>query len=209
MRKIILLLCFMCVFISVFAQKQYFSIVGRTFGKEYIVPVHTTTYSLPYTYIQTEEIPQQGWLSDMNGYFKIDSLQKGKYHLTFSYVGFGCIDTTIVLNDNIQNLKIELSNFSISTPELNLIFSEEEEKKILQSAFWEKYKLRAAWNTKENIQNKVQRITLLSYYNYLRRNQIVFDFLDRKYGYSWRFEAPKGIIGLEETLYDEMLHVKK
>lgn len=200
MKNIILLLFFIFPVIPISAQKQYFSITGKTFGKEYIIPDRMTTDPLPRTYIQIKEIPKQGWLSDTEGYFRIDSLQSGKYHLTFSYIGFEYVDTIIAINKDIQNLQIILFDFSVSNPQLRLILSKEEENQILQNAFWNKYKLRAAWNTKEFLQNKTQRITASDYYYDLKRNKIIFDYLDKKHGYSWRFEAPKGIIGLDETL---------
>lgn len=200
MRSIILLLFFICPIISVYAQKQYFSITGKTLGKEYIAPSHANTSFLPRTYIQIKEMPEQGWLSDIGGYFQIDSIQSGKYHFKFSYVGFESIDTTIVINRDIQNLQITLSDFSISTPQLRLILSKGEEEEVLQSSFWDKYKLRAAWHTKESLQNKVQRLSISGYCANLIRNQLVFDYLDKEYGYNWRFEAPEGIIGLDETL---------
>ena len=31
-------------------------------------------------------------------------------------------------------------------------------------------------------------------------NQVVFDYLDKKFGTSWRKEAPKGIFGLDKSL---------
>ena len=58
----------------------------------------------------------------------------------------------------------------------------------------------ASWYAKESLRDKSQRITILGYSHRVKRNQIIFDYLDKKYGYSWRFEAPKGIIGLDETL---------
>lgn len=200
MRSIILLLFFTCPIISVYAQKQYFSITGKTLGKEYIVPSHANTSLLPRTSIQVKEMPKQGWLSDIGGYFQIDSLQSGKYHFKFSYVGFESIDTVIVVNRDIQNLQITLSNFSISTPQLLLILSKGEEDEVLKSSFWDKYKLRASWYTKESLQNKMQQISISGYCASLIRNQLVFDYLDKEYGYNWRFEAPEGIIGLDETL---------
>ena len=43
-------------------------------------------------------------------------------------------------------------------------------------------------------------MTAIGYFHEVRKNRIIFDYLDTKYGYSWRYEAPKGIIGLDETL---------
>lgn len=199
MKKIILL-SFLYFPICVFAQKNYFSITGRTFVEEHIVPDQTTKFPLSTgAYIQIKEMPERGWLSDTEGYFKIDSLQKGKYHLTFSCIGLERVDTVILINDNID-LKIILSDLSIHTPQLSLILSKGEENNVLKNNFWDKYGLRVSYYTKESLQDKSQRITIFGYSHKVKRNQIIFNYLDKKYGYSWRFEAPKGIIGLDETL---------
>ena len=93
-----------------------------------------------------------------------------------------------------------MSDLSIQIPQLSLILSKEEESNVLKDNFWDKYGLKASWYTKESLQDKSQRITILDYFHKVKRNQIIFDYLDKKYGYSWRFEAPKGIIGLNERL---------
>lgn len=208
MKSIVLLFFFLCPVISGYGQKQYFSIAGKTLGKEYIVPEQATTYFLPGTYIQVKEMPEKRWLSDAAGYFKIDSLPSGKYHFEFSYIGFESIDTAIAVNRDIQNLQITLSDFGVSTLQLYLILPEAEECRVIQNSFWDKYGLRAAWYTKESLRNKVQRISLSGYCADLIRNRLVFDYLDKKYGYNWRFEAPEGIIGLDETLDSCKLFVK-
>ena len=142
---------------------------------------------------------RRGWLADAEGYFRIDSLQRGKYHLTFSYIGLEPVDTTLFI-DNDVDLKITLSNLSISTPQLSLILPEKEICEVLKRAFWTKYGIRGSFYTKESLQDKSQRMTALGYFHEVRKNQIIFDYLDTKFGYSWRYEAPKGIIGLDETL---------
>lgn len=117
MKKIILL-GFLYLPICIFAQKNYFSITGRTFLEEYIVPNQTTKSPLSAgAYIQIKGMPERGWLADTEGYFKIDSLRKGKYHLTFSCIGLERVDTVILINGNID-LKIILSDLSIHTPQL-------------------------------------------------------------------------------------------
>lgn len=190
-----------CLFFALdaFAQKTYFSVTGKAFIEEYIVPDRITTSSLGGTYIQIKELPKRGWWADTEGYFKIDSLQEGKYHLAFSYIGLECVDTVIFMADNVD-LKITLSDHSIHAPRLSLILSKGEENNILKDKFWTTYGLTAAWYTKESLHNRSQRMTILNYFHKVRRNQIVFDYLDKRYGYGWRFEAPKGIIGLDETL---------
>ena len=151
------------------------------------------------TYIQVKEIPTRGWLADAEGYFRIDSLRRGKYHLTFSYIGLEPVDTALFI-DNDVDLKVTLSNLCISTPQLSLILPEKEICEVLKRTFWTKYGIRGSFYTKESLQNKSQRMTTMGYFHEVRKNQIIFDYLDTKYGYSWRFEAPKGIMGLDKTL---------
>lgn len=199
MKKIILS-GFLCLTFTASAQKEYFSIIGKTFVEEHIVPDHTTTSPLGGgTYIRVKEIPKRGWLADAEGYFRIDSLRRGKYHLTFSYIGLEPVDTALFI-DNDVDLKITLSNLSISTPQLSLILPEKEICEVLKRTFWTKYGIRGSFYTKESLQDKSQRMTAIGYFHEVRKNQIIFDYLDTKYGYSWRYEAPKGIIGLDETL---------
>ena len=64
MKKIILS-GFLCLTFTASAQKEYFSIIGKTFVEEHIVPDHTTTSPLGGgTYIRVKEIPKRGWLAD-------------------------------------------------------------------------------------------------------------------------------------------------
>ena len=138
MKKIILS-GFLCLTFTASAQKEYFSIIGKTFVEEHIVPDHTTTSPLGGgTYIRVKEIPKRGWLADAEGYFRIDSLRRGKYHLTFSYIGLEPVDTALFI-DNDVDLKITLSNLSISTPQLSLILPEKEICEVLKRTFWTKY----------------------------------------------------------------------
>lgn len=93
-----------------------------------------------------------------------------------------------------------MPDLSIHTPQLSLILSKKEKDNILKDNFWDKYRLRASWYTKESLQDKSQQNNNFRLFPHSKRNQIIFDYLDKKYGYSWRFEAPKGIIGLDERL---------
>ena len=79
-------------------------------------------------------MPERGWLADTEGYFKIDSLRKGKYHLTFSCIGLERVDTVILINGNID-LKIILSDLSIHTPQLSLILSKRRRKQSSERQF--------------------------------------------------------------------------
>ena len=81
-----------------------------------------------------------------------------------------------------------------------MILPEKEICEVLKRTFWTKYGIRGSFYTKESLQDKSQRMTALGYFHEVRKNRIIFDYLDTKYGYSWRYEAPKGIIGLDETL---------
>lgn len=183
---------------------RFFSLSGRTYGEEIIIPDTVETCALGGTYIQIEEFPNRGWIADREGYFKIDSLPSGEYHLSFSYIGLEASDTIVQVTPGLQPLRILLS---LPTPEiqavaplLNVILSQKDEKQISRHPFWNKYGLRMAFYTQENLQKGIQRLDATGYSYHLTRNQRIFDYLDQKYGYNWRFDAPKGIIGLDETL---------
>ena len=62
MKKIILS-GFLCLTFTASAQKEYFSIIGKTFVEEHIVPDHTTTSPLGGgTYIRVKKYQNEaGW----------------------------------------------------------------------------------------------------------------------------------------------------
>lgn len=183
---------------------RFFSLSGRTYGEEIIIPGTVETCALGGTYIQIEEFPDRGWITDREGYFKIDSLPSGEYHVSFSYIGLETSDTLVQLTPGLQPLRVILSlpahEIQAISPLLNVILSEKDEKQISRHPFWNKYGLRMASYTQENLQKGIQRRDAAGYSYHLTRNQRIFDYLDQKYGYNWRFDAPKGIIGLDETL---------
>lgn len=47
-------------------------------------------------------------LTTSNGRFKINNLPKGEYHFHISFLGYQCIDTTVVIADEMLNLKFKM-----------------------------------------------------------------------------------------------------
>lgn len=63
--------------------------------------------TLPGALILVNDGDQQV-LTTSKGRFAINSLDKGKYHLHISYLGYQCIDTTVILNDVSLDMKFKL-----------------------------------------------------------------------------------------------------
>ena len=72
-------------------------------------------------------------------------------------------------------------------------------------SFFAKYNIRSEVYNFKSLKANHQRLTLSVYSSELLQNLKIFDYLDSKYGYQWRFEAPKGVIGLDEELGVERL----
>lgn len=204
MRKdLIFILLFLFITISAFAQNKYFSLIGKVYGEDCILPDKVNTIPLSHAYMQIKELPQKGWLTDIAGYFKIDSLEAGAYHLSVSFVGLEPYDTTLLVNGHLTPVCIKLSCYKQEqkvSPMLHLIIPKNKEREILKHPFWDKYGLRVSWSTQENLQKGNRQMNVSEYSYKLNRNQQIFEYLDRTSGYSWRFEAPPGIIGLDEKL---------
>lgn len=203
-KNIFVTILFVYTLIPISAQSQYFSIIGKVYGEERIVSDTIMTNPLRGTYIQIKEFPNRGWLSDMGGYFKIDSLRSEEYHLKFSYIGLEYYDTVVFVKPNIQPLQILLSinknEDHLFSPMLTLILSKGEENQVIQNPFWNKFSLRMSYYTKESLKEEIQRLDASGFSYNWTKNQKIFEYLDKRYGYGWRFQAPKGIIGLDETL---------
>lgn len=163
--------------------------------------------------------PFQGWLTDSTGCFRIKGLEAGTYHLKAEYVGLAPCDTVITLpsqhNDTLRmvlplwydyiskyNCSPELSEENIlkGHPKLRLVIPEGQEPKIRTHFFWKKYGV--GYDAFYLLKKDGTLDCYLGVPNHLLTayNQVVFDYLDKKFGTSWRKEAPKGIFGLDKSL---------
>ena len=198
-----------------------YTIVGRVYGESvrqrppYDV-VHTV---LVGSNLSMVEQPFQGWLTDSTGCFRIKGLEAGTYHLKAEYVGLDPCDTVITLpsqhNDTLRmvlplwydyilkyDCSPELSKENIlkGHPKLRLVIPEEQEQKIRTHFFWKKYGV--SYDVFYPLKKDGTLDCYLGVPNHLLTtyNQVVFDYLDKKFGTSWRKEAPKGIFGLDKSL---------
>lgn len=163
--------------------------------------------------------PFQGWLTDSTGCFRIKGLEAGTYHLKAEYVGLAPCDTVITLpsqhNDTLRmvlplwydyiskyDCSPELSEENIlkGHPKLRLVIPEGQEPKIRTHFFWKKYGV--GYDAFYLLKKDGTLDCYLGVPNHLLTayNQVVFDYLDKKFGTSWRKEAPKGIFGLDKSL---------
>ena len=163
--------------------------------------------------------PFQGWLTDSTGCFRIKGLEAGTYHLKAEYVGLAPCDTVITLpsqhNDTLRmvlplwydyiskyNCSPELSEENIlkGHPKLRLVIPEGQEPKIRTHFFWKKYGV--GYDAFYLLKKDGTLDCYLGVPNHLLTayNQVVFDYLDKKFGTSWHKEAPKGIFGLDKSL---------
>ena len=198
-----------------------YTIVGRVYGESVRQrpPYDVVHAVLVGSNLSMVEQPFQGWLTDSTGCFRIKGLEAGTYHLKAEYVGLAPCDTVITLpsqhNDTLRmvlplwydyilkyDCSPELSKENIlkGHPKLRLVIPEEQEQKIRTHFFWKKY------GVSYDVFYPLKKDGTLDFYlgvpNHLLTayNQVVFDYLDKKFGTSWRKEAPKGIFGLDKSL---------
>ena len=192
-----------------------YTIVGRVYGESVRQrpPYDVVHAVLVGSNLSMVEQPFQGWLTDSTGCFRIKGLEAGTYHLKAEYVGLAPCDTVITLpsqhNDTLRmvlplwydyilkyDCSPELSKENIlkGHPKLRLVIPEEQEQKIRTHFFWKKY------GVIYDVFYPLKKDGTLDCYLLTAYNQVVFDYLDKKFGTSWRKEAPKGIFGLDKSL---------
>lgn len=198
-----------------------YTIVGRVYG-EFVrqrPPYDVVHDVLVGSNLSMVEQPFQGWLTDSTGCFRIKGLEVGTYHLKAEYVGLAPCDTVVTLpsqhNDTLRmvlplwydyilkyDCSPELSKENIlkGHPKLRLVIPEEQEQKIRTHFFWKKYGV--SYDVFYPLKKDGTLDCYLGVPNHLLTayNQVVFDYLDKKFGTSWRKEAPKGIFGLDKSL---------
>ena len=198
-----------------------YTIVGRVYGESVRQrpPYDVVHAVLVGSNLSMVEQPFQGWLTDSTGCFRMTGLEAGTYHLKAEYVGLAPCDTVITLpsqhNDTLRmvlplwydyilkyDCSPELSKENIlkGHPKLRLVIPEEQEQKIRTHFFWIKYGV--SYDVFYPLKKDGTLDCYLGVPNHMLTayNQVVFDYLDKKFGTSWRKEAPKGIFGLDKSL---------
>ena len=198
-----------------------YTIVGRVYGESVRQrpPYDVVHAVLVGSNLSMVEQPFQGWLTDSTGCFRMTGLEAGTYHLKAEYVGLAPCDTVVTLpsqhNDTLRmvlplwydyilkyDCSPELSKENIlkGHPKLRLVIPEEQEQKIRTHFFWKKYGV--SYDVFYPLKKDGTLDCYLGVPNHLLTtyNQVVFDYLDKKFGTSWRKEAPKGIFGLDKSL---------
>lgn len=199
-------LSFFCLLAA--GQEKTFLISGKVSGNDWY-----TVSPLIHAYIQIKEEPKTGFLTDSSGYFKIDGLKSGKYHLTVSFVGFESYETVIRLkNKSIDSLRIVLPLYydpkevsarrarkEIKRGHPHLYACTEEEKHTAFKTFNDKYKVGFTIYNRKAIRNKQQHLNAPPE-ALIRYNRETFEYLDKAFGKSWYRETPPGIFGLENPI---------
>ena len=198
-----------------------YTIVGRVYGESVRQrpPYDVVHAVLVGSNLSMVEQPFQGWLTDSTGCFRMTGLEAGTYHLKAEYVGLAPCDTVVTLpsqhNDTLRmvlplwydyilkyDCSPELSKENIlkGHPKLRLVIPEEQEQKIRTHFFWIKYGV--SYDVFYPLKKDGTLDCYLGVPNHMLTayNQVVFDYLDKKFGTSWRKEAPKGIFGLDKSL---------
>lgn len=198
-----------------------YTIVGRVYGESVRQrpPYDVVHAVLVGSNLSMVEQPFQGWLTDSTGCFRIKGLEAGTYHLKAEYVGLAPCDTVITLpsqhNDTLRmvlplwydyilkydcSLELSKENILKGHPKLRRVILEGQEQKIRTHFFWEKYGV--SYDAFYPLKKDGTLDCYLGVPNHLLTayNQVVFDYLDKKFGTSWRKEAPKGIFGLDKSL---------
>ena len=163
-----------------------------------------------------EEIREKtgtGFLSDSSGHFKINHLKKGKYHITFSFIGFQSCDTVLrIKNSSIDRLNIVLPLYydkkevsvkharkTIKAGRPHLYAYTEDEKNTAFRTFCDKYNVDFIIYNPSLINRKLQGLNIPQEV-LIRYNREIFKHLDKTFGKSWRQELPPGIIGMEDRI---------
>lgn len=198
-----------------------YTIVGRVYGESVRQrpPYDVVHDVLVGSNLSIAEQPFQGWLTDSTGCFRIKGLETGTYHLKAEYVGLAPCDTVITLpsqhNDTLRMVlplwydyilkydcspEVSKENILKGHPKLRLVIPEGQEPKIRTHFFWKKYDV--GYDVFYPLKKDGTLDCYLGVPNHLLTayNQVVFDYLDKKFGTSWRKEAPKGIFGLDNSL---------
>lgn len=198
-----------------------YTIVGRVYGESVRQrpPYDVVHDVLVGSNLSIAEQPFQGWLTDSTGCFRIKGLETGTYHLKAEYVGLAPCDTVITLpsqhNDTLRMVlplwydyilkydcspEVSKENILKGHPKLRLVIPEKHEQKIRTHFFWKKYGV--GYDVFYPLKKDGTLDCYLGVPNHLLTayNQVVFDYLDKKFGTSWRKEAPKGIFGLDNSL---------
>lgn len=203
---LILFLCFLCTLSP--AQEKTFHITGKISGNE-----RGTVSPLVNAYIQIREKSGTGFLTDSSGHFSIDSLKKGKYHITFSFIGFQSCDTVLrIKNSSIDRLNIVLPLYydkkevsvkharkAIKAGRPHLYAYTEDEKNTAFRTFYDKYKVDFIIYNPSLINRKLQGLNIPQEV-LIRYNREIFKHLDKTFGKSWRQELPPGIMGMEDRI---------
>lgn len=199
-------LCFLCTLLP--AQEKTFHIAGKISGNE-----RGTVSPLVNAYIQIREKPGTGFLSDSSGHFKINHLKKGKYHITFSFIGFQSCDTVLrIKNSSIDRLNIVLPLYydkkevsvkharkAIKAGRPHIYAYTEDEKNTAFRTFCDKYNVDFIIYNPSLINRKLQGLNIPQEV-LIRYNREIFKHLDKTFGESWRQELPPGIIGMEDRI---------
>ncbi len=158
-------------------------------GLEIVIPSEVTLQIMP-TYKVV--------ISDSLGKFNFDNLKSGKYNLKVMGLGYQNVDTLISLeNKSIQDINLLL----IADCEVNKEIAEQDIRK-------KKPKLLLVGSIAPVIypdQNKFEKKYKIEYYDFgcvspaneciLQYNERIFEYMDEKYGKSWRKEVRKDVIG--------------
>jgi len=197
MRYILILLIFN-ISIQLSAQEiedsLHLSIQGKVISGKYNIPLEGSSVSIVGMNI--------GAISDSLGIFVIKNLEKGEYNVEFRDIRFGYLDTLIELNEkSIENLNIFMfarcisinadtakSDIQKGNPELLLVGRIAPVEYPRDKEFEKKYDI--------------------EYYDFgcvvpgpdeciIEYNNVIFEYLDDKFGKEWRKEVRKDVIGFE------------
>lgn len=198
-----------------------YTIVGRVYGEvvRQMPPYNIEHIVLVGSNLSITELPLQGWLTDSVGRFRINGLEAGTYHLKAEYVGLEPCDTVVTLplqhNDTLHLVlplwyeyilkydcspELSIENLRKGCPKLRLVIQEGQEQNIRTHPFWKKYGV--DYDSSYPLKKDGTLRCYLGVPNHILTayNQVVFDYLDEKFGPVWRNEAPEGIFGLDKSL---------
>lgn len=222
LKVYLLLLLLLSAFLPVKATRQVGDLIGKVYGEfvRQVPPYDVELVPLSGSNLTIKEMHGKGWLTDSTGCFRIEGLKAGTFHLKAEYVGLQACDTVVTLpSSSSDTLRLTLplwydyllkydcspelsqANVRKGRPKVRLIIPEKQAKEIWKHPFWKKYGV--SYDISYPLQEDGKLDCYLSVPAHLLAayNQVVFDWLDGKYGKSWRKEVPEGvfIFGLEKA----------
>ena len=194
--SLLILILTLCFTGSAFAQTvPLYSIKGNVrilIGLEMLAPLEPA-------YIQVSP-NSSATLTDSLGEFEIDSLVAGIYDIKLDMLGYPTLDTTLVITEDVEDfLLLVFSECSINGDIAQRDISEHKPRLLIIGG------IAPVWYESDP---EFQEKYGVTYFDFgcispgsecaSQYNNVIFKYLDQKYGKSWRKEVRKDVVGFKK-----------